>query len=360
MPRKTSQFDQVILTLPSKGELESSTLDFLTGCGLKVIKTNPRQYSAHIPTLPQVAVLFQRTQDIVAKVAEGNADLGITGLDIVLEYGEESRNLMILREDLNYGHCDLVVAVPESWIDVDSLSDIADIALDFRDRKGRDLRIATKFPNLVRKFLYENGIAYFAIVAAQGAIEAAPALGYADIIADLTTTGTTLRENHLRPVENGAVLHSQACFIGNKRSLLEKAAVLHAAETFLEIIDAAIEGKQYYLITANIQGASTDEIAQHVVKKEIISGLQGPTITPVYSLDRSGARQKGWYAVTITVRRTDLLKAVAHLRSIHGSHVVVTPVHYVFFEKPISYHKLLARLKREKSRHEWCDVAHER
>jgi ATP phosphoribosyltransferase len=300
------------------------------------VKTHPRQYTAHIPAFPQVVVLFQRAQDIVTKVAEGSADLGITGFDIVCEHGDVGSHLLVLQDDLNYGHCDLVVAVPEAWMDVDSMGDVADIALDFREKKGRDLRIATQFPHLVRQFFYEYGIVHFEMVAAHGAIEAAPSLGYADIIADLTTTGTTLRENQLKPVEQGTILQSHACLIGNKRALLE-------------LVDATLEGQQYYSVTANIQGASAEEVAQRVVKEEVISGLKGPTIAPVYSHDRIGARWTGWYAVTIIVHRADLLHAVAHLRTIRGAHIIVTPVDYVFFDTSRSCYKLRSRLKREKA-----------
>ena len=119
-------------------------------------------------------------------------------------------------------------------------------------------------------------------------------------------------------------------------------------EHFWELIDAAIHGKNYYSITANVQGQSADEVAQKAIRQAVTSGLQGPTIAPVYSPDRLGARQAGWYSVSIVVHRADLLKVMAHLHSIHGAHIVVTPVRYISFDESESYQNLLVRLKRER------------
>jgi len=163
----------------------------------------------------------------------------------------------MLHQNLGYDHCDLVLAVPETWIDVDSLADIAEVALEFREAKGRDPRVATKFPNLVRQFLLEKGVSYCPIVAAHGAIEAAPAMGYADLVADLSTTGATLRANHLKPLEDGVILRSQARLVANVRALRRRKPVLDVARSLLEVIDATSQGQRYSLVTASVRGEST-------------------------------------------------------------------------------------------------------
>src|SRR5688572_8003539 len=150
--------NRVTLALPSKGAIAEPTLEFLKSCDLKVVQTNPRQYTAIVPVLPNLDVLFQRVTDIVYKVADGTADMGITGLDVVQEIAGGSDEVIVLHENLRYGGCQLVFAVPEAWIDVDTMADMVDISLDFREHKRRNLRIATKFTNLARQFLHQHSV----------------------------------------------------------------------------------------------------------------------------------------------------------------------------------------------------------
>ena len=148
------------LLLPSDGDLHQPTLDFLRDCGLPVRRPNARRYTATVPALPGVEVLFQRTADITAKVEEGSAEVGVTGMDRLLEYREDDRRAAVLVDNLGYGRCDLVLAVPDVWLDVTSLADLADLALEFR-QEGKQLRIATKYPRLLSEFLHDRGINYF-------------------------------------------------------------------------------------------------------------------------------------------------------------------------------------------------------
>src|SRR5437762_12045530 len=173
------------LAVPSKG-MEEETLSFLSTCGLQVDRSNPRQYRARIRSLPSVEVTFQRAGDIFAKVDEGSVDLGITGYDIVAEYRREDDPVHVLLPELGYGRCSLVLAVPESWIDVTTVHDLSEIAAT-KHVNGHELRVATKYPNLAREFLYDHGINYFSLTESSGALEAARSLGYADLIADITS-----------------------------------------------------------------------------------------------------------------------------------------------------------------------------
>ncbi len=338
--------DRVTIALPSKGAIAEPTQDFLKSCDLRVVQTNPRKYTATIPNLPHVDVLFQRVTDIVYKVADGTIDMGITGLDVVHEIAGSFDEVIVLHENLRYGGCQLVIAVPEAWIDVDTMADIVDISLDFREHRRRNLRVATKFTNLTRQFLHEHGVHHFTLVEAEGALEAAPMLGYADIISDLSATGTTLRENHLKPLSDGVLLESNACLIGNARRLRDCESVRDTARTLLEVIDAALNGRNYYQVTANVRGSSGEAVARAVASNPRTRGLQGPTVAPIYAANTPENDDGQWYGVTIIVHSKSLMDAVAHLRSIGGTQTTVVPVRYVFMAQSPSYQRLIELLKR--------------
>src|SRR5215216_6789940 len=154
--------ERVTLALPSKGAIAEPTMSFLQDCGLRVEKPNPRQYTGSMPTLSDVDVLFQRVTDVVYKVSDGTAQLGITGLDVVREHPHE--DLVLVHEDLGYGQCKLLVAVPEGWVDVETMIDLNEVAVDFREQKRRNLRVATTYSNLTRQYLHEQGIHHFTLV----------------------------------------------------------------------------------------------------------------------------------------------------------------------------------------------------
>ncbi|MDZ4768004.1 MAG: ATP phosphoribosyltransferase [Chloroflexota bacterium] len=328
--------ERVTLALPSKGALADPTLAFLADCGLRVDKPNPRQYTGVIGAVASVDVLFQRVTDVLYKVADGTAQLGITGLDVVHEHPFE--DVVVIQNDLGFGHCRLIVAVPESWVDVTSIIDLAEIAIDFREGQGRNLRIATKFTHLARQFLHAHGIHQFTLVNAEGAIEAAPTIGYADVIIDLMQTGTTLRENHLKPLDDGVILESQACLIGSKSALTDMPIVRESTRMLLEYTDAALCGKRYYQLTVNIRGEEAESIGQQIAANPITRGLQGPTVAPIYGIER------GWYTVTLIVSSRDVLAAVDHLRLCGAAQTTVTPIRYAFMASSPTYQRLTTAL----------------
>ena len=330
------------LALPSKGELEEPTLSFLRACGLAVDRPNARQYTAGIPTLDGTVVLFQRAADIPAKVEEGSVELGVTGLDTVREGLHEGSQCTVLLEDLDFGHCDLVVAVPETWIDVSSMADLAEVAEEMRGQ-GMELRVATKYTRLTRQFLLQKGLNYFSLVASTGAIEVAPTMGFADVIADLSTSGTTLRENALRTLSDGTVLSSQACLVGNLGALRADPGALRTTRAVLEMMEACLRARDYFSVTANVRGDTPEAVAQQVMSQPEVAGIRGPTVAQVYS--RYG-REQDWFAATVVVRKDDLLRAVEHLRKIGGSSVTVYSPNYVFEGESSAYRRLEAALER--------------
>jgi ATP phosphoribosyltransferase len=330
------------IAMPSKGAIAEPTQSFLKNCGLKVSKPNSRQYTGTMPTIPTLGVLFQRVKDVMYKVSDGTAHLGITGLDVVYEHPSE--HTIVIHDALGYGHCQLVIAVPEAWVDVETMDDLIDVALDFRENKGRNIRIATTYTHSTREFLHRHGIHHFTLVKADGAIEAAPTIGYADIIVDLTQTGTTLRENHLKTITGGTLIDAQACLIGNKHALRANSELLEATRILTEYIDAYQNGAGYHQITVDVQGETAEEVAQKIASKIITRGLLGPTIAPIYSPHRAAEADAAWFTVTLTVSDKHMLKAVEHVRAMGGRHVITTPVRYIFLEQSSTYATLLDRL----------------
>ena len=315
---------QLRIALPSDGELYDSTLAFMRDCGLTVSRPNSRRYTGTVPAIPGVEVLFQRTSDVASKVEEGSAELGVTGLDRVLEYRNDERKASILIEDLEYGRCDFVLAVPDSWMDVTSLSDLADLALEFR-QEGKQLRIATKYPRLLRGYLYERGINYFTLVPASGAMEAAPAAGYADLIADVTATGTTLRENQLKQLDEGTILSSRSCLIANPVSLGTSREALALARSIVELMEGHLRAEPFYRVTANVRAASAEEVSSTVLARTDLAGLQGPTVARVYNIE-----EQDWFNVSLLIRKDRLLEAVDHLRDCGAIDVAASQLSYLF------------------------------
>lgn len=332
------------LGLPSKGVLRDDALAFLENCGLRIFRPNPRQYAATVPNLPGVTVLFQRPGDIVVGVRQGSVDFGITGYDVVSEKAFGSDNLIVLHDALGFGPCTLNIAVPEAS-PVQNMHDLAQWARDL-ETEQRVLRIATKFPNLTSDMLDRYGVTPFRLIGAEGTLEIAPAIGYADLIADLVSSGTTLRDNHLRPLDDGEILRSEAVLIANRERLQTLPAVLDVAHKLLEMIEAYLRAQGSYQVTANVRGDSPEAIARRMFEQTSIGGLQGPTVSQVVVRDelRSGT---GWYAINIIVRKDQIFQAIAELRSIGGSGVIVTPCAYIFEEEPQRYRAMLVALGRD-------------
>lgn len=336
------------LALPSKGRLATDSLEFLEASGLKVYRPNPRQYAAQIPALPGLTVMFQRPGDIAVSVRQGSVDFGITGLDVFSEKcGPDADATLILHDALNFSRCHLALAVPEDWTTINDLHDLANLARRTTSGQEGVLRIATKFPNLTARFLQENDVIPYELVEVEGTLEIAPAIGYADLIADLVSTGTTLRDNHLRELEGGAILHSQAILIANRQALQQRREVLELARQLLEYTEAHLRAQECHLVFANMRGDSPQEIAGRMFAQPNLSGLQGPTISPIVPNNGIDDGSTSWYAVNIVVRKEKLAPTIAALRAVGGSGVVVSPVTYIFEEEPQRYRAMLAALGRD-------------
>lgn len=355
-----SNAGKVRLALPGKGALESATQSFLAECGMKVSRRNPRQYLASIKSMPDVEVVFQRAADIAALVESGDATLGVTGYDLLAEhrgYGDDleeepyDEQLMVLERDLGYGGCSLVVAVPETWIDVSTCSDLWHLAGYYLQHKGRGLRIATKYPVLVGQFLRRHNITHCKIFSPHGALEAAPLTDTADLIVDLTETGTTLRENHLKLLDDGVVLRSQATLIGNPRMLRQHQHALKVTETMLELIEARVQARNRAMVTAHVRANGHEEMQQIYTRlnqrlKALASGVE----FRITHAELAGEIEPGWYTLSGVVNAgrsaPELLEIVAVLRGSGAEHIDVVPLSYRFAGESVSVRALRERLKR--------------
>ena len=250
---RVSLSETLSLAIPSRGRISDHAIEFLARCGMGILRPNQKQYSAIVPSMPDVRVHLQRAADIIDQISDRNADIGITGYDLFLEHRREGSEVVVLHDDLGFSRARLELAVPDSWVDVSHINDLAELALIFR-REGRDLRVATSYPHLVRDFLLERRINNFGLTETGGSVEAAPALGSADIIADIVETGTALSENRLKTLTGGTILESNACVVGNAVTLKasrEKRAIIRR---ILELIDAHLDGKNAFTLTANVRG----------------------------------------------------------------------------------------------------------
>ena len=332
----TSMTQPIRLSLPSKGRLEVDALDFLAETGLRVFKPNPRQYEAQVPSLPELGIIFQRPGDIVASVLQGTIDFGITGIDVLEEKRGNNGDIIIMHDALGFGHCALKLAIPEAWTDVTDIPSLKKYASTF----DRPLRVATKFPVLTERFLKQHDIPH-TLISAEGTLETAPTIGYADVISDLVSSGQTLQDNRLRALPDGLIQPSQAALIANRKNLKEDSNTLEMARRLLEYIEAHLRAKENLLVIANMRGSSPEAIASKLFTQTSVGGLQGPTISPIVTRESN----QGWHSVTVVVPRSRLPRAITELRSVGGSGIIVSPVTYIFEEEPPRYNAMLAALK---------------
>jgi ATP phosphoribosyltransferase len=217
------------LGLPSKGRLQADAIAAFARAGVVVRKTGlGREYAGEVEGLPGVEVALLSAGETPRALAEGALHVGVTGEDLIRERRAEARVATPLR--LGFGHADLIVAVPAAWVDVETVHDLDEAAAEFRARHGRALRIATKYHNAARRFFAEKGVRDYRLVDSQGATEAAPRNLAAEAIVDITSSGATLRDNHLKVLEDGLILRSQAALCVSRAAAWTPAARRTLAE----------------------------------------------------------------------------------------------------------------------------------
>ena len=206
--------------LPSKGRLKHGTVNIFKKNKLKIYsERGERDLFGYIKKLPNVKIIYLHARECIEQLSFGNIDIGFSGYDLFKESEINMQNKILINKRYNFGNANLVLAIPDLWIDVQTLLDLDEVADEFKKKKKKLLRIATKYPNLTRQFLYSKGVTQFQLVKSLGSTEDAPFTGTAEIISDITSTGATLKANNLRVLKDGEILKSQACLMLSKLSL---------------------------------------------------------------------------------------------------------------------------------------------
>jgi ATP phosphoribosyltransferase len=206
--------------IPSKGRLRKDILKIFKKNKLDLIsERGERDLLGSIKELKNIKILYLHAREIVERLGDGSLDLGFSGYDLLKESEINIQKKINVSKRYDFGKATLVIAIPDPWIDVQTVADLEEIAFDFKDKKKKRLRVATKFPNLTREFLFSKGVTQFKLVSSLGATEAYPFTGSSEIITDITSSGETLRANNLRILKDGEILKSEACMMVSKSSL---------------------------------------------------------------------------------------------------------------------------------------------
>ena len=207
--------------LPSKGRLKENSLKILRKNKL-FIKDSKRYYLSEIKNFEQNEIIFSHAREIIERLSDNSIDIGISGYDLLKESLPGIQRNIQINSRLNFGFAELVVAVPDAWIDVQTIADLEEISFEFKDKHVSKLRVATKYPNLTNEFLVSKGLNQYKIVNSLGSTEVYPFTDQSEIITDITSTGATLKANKLRVLKDGVILKSSACILVSKKSLRDK------------------------------------------------------------------------------------------------------------------------------------------
>ncbi len=319
--------DALIIGIPSKGRLQENANAFFANAGLKVKQAaGGREYVGRLSGLDNVAVAFLSASEIVARLEDGSIHFGVTGEDLIRENLADADRVVELVLPLGFGYADVIVAVPQSWIDVETMADLDDVALAFHRRHGRRLRIATKYINLTRRFFADHGIADYRIVESAGATEGAPAAGTAEAIVDITTTGSTLIANNLKILDDGVMLKSQANLVASLTADWS-APALKAAGMMLDRIDARLGAE------AQVVVAARGKLNRAKLVREMGAEF-GCTAEP------------GEGALSLLCPRQHLQAVATRLREAGADAVTVTTAEYIFHAENALMARLRKRLKK--------------
>jgi ATP phosphoribosyltransferase len=274
----------LVVAVPSKGRLQENAEAFFARAGLSLAKQGGvRDYRGTIPGVANVEVAYLSAGEIAAQLARGSVHLGITGEDLLRESIDDADRHVALIEGLGFGHANVVVAVPQAWIDVRTMADLDDVATGFRARHNRRMRVATKYINLTRHFFGRHGVADYRIVESAGATEGAPATGAAELIVDITTTGATLAANGLKVLEDGVMLRSQANLVAS-RAADWTAEPREAARIILDHIAARARAAKYREVRTRFKGCDDAMLAEAHNRFGVIAPFGGPTSSGMLTL----------------------------------------------------------------------------
>lgn len=309
--------DRLIVAIPSKGRLQENAMAFFKQAGCPIKQTgSSRGYVGRMSGMPDVEVAFLSASEIAGALGSGRVHLGVTGEDLIVEKLSEPQKAVHIVKPLGFGHADVVVAVPQSWIDVRTMADFDDVAIAFHASRGERVRIATKYLRLTRNFFAEHGLADYRIVESAGATEGAPAGGTAEAIVDITSTGATLAANNLKILDDGVMLKSEANLIAS-RTADWGAKARAAAARILEMIEAVSRAKG--VVEMRFLHDTSD--AALLQELETRFGARAP-----FPYDDDGAR----VSLIMLVPETKVHDVVSYLYANGKDAVTVTEPRYIF------------------------------
>lgn len=264
----------LVVAVPAKGRLQENAEAFFLRAGLPLIKPRgARDYRGAVTGLDDVEVAYLSASEITTQLAAGAVHLGVTGEDLVREMIPDADKRVVLIEGLGFGFANVVVAVPQAWIDVRTMADVDDVATAFRHHHDRRMRVATKYINLTRDFFSSHGVIDYRIVESSGATEGAPAAGTAEMIVDITTSGATLAANGLKVVEDGTILRSQANLVAARNAVWGKTE-RHLARVILDRVAAQARARAFREVRARF-AAGTDMLIENARRKFAIEAPFG-------------------------------------------------------------------------------------
>jgi ATP phosphoribosyltransferase len=321
----------LVLAVPSKGRLQENADAFFARAGLALAKPRgARDYRGTIAGLDNVEIAYLSAGEIAAQLARGAVHLGITGEDLIRESIHDADARVLLVENLGFGSANVVVAVPQAWIDVRTMADLDDVATSFRARHNHRMRVATKYINLTRGFFAAHGVVDYRIVESAGATEGAPAAGTAELIVDITTTGATLAANGLKVLDDGVMLRSHANLVASRDADWSQ----EARETVRIIFDhiaASTRARKYKEVRTRFAGCNAALLAEAHNRFGVVSPFGGPTSSGMLTL-HCPPRQ---------------LHALASFLRAHGAETVsIASLEYVFDRDNPLFARLQAFLER--------------
>jgi ATP phosphoribosyltransferase len=273
-----------VLAVPSKGRLQENTEAFFARAGLTLAKPGgARDYRGTIVGLDNVEVAYLSASEIAANLARGSVHFGVTGEDLIRESIVDADKRVALIDGLGFGRADVVVAVPQAWIDVRTMADLDDVTTGFRAQHNRRMRVATKYINLTRGFFASHGVVDYRIVESAGATEGAPAVGTAELIVDITTTGATLAANGLKVLDDGVMLRSQANLVASREADWND-ITRETARIILDHIASRARAGKYKEVRTRFSGCNDKLLAEAHSRFGVVSPFGGPTSSGMLTL----------------------------------------------------------------------------
>lgn len=319
----------LVIAVPAKGRLQENAEDFFGRAGLKLVKPRGvRDYRGAVVGLDGIEIAYLSASEITQQLAQGAVHLGITGEDLVREMIPDADAKVILLDGLGFGHANVVVAVPQAWIDVRNMADLDDVATAFRLKHDRRMRVATKYENLTRAFFAAHGVIDYRIVESSGATEGAPAAGTAELIVDITSSGATLAANGLKVIDDGVMLRSQANLVAARDAAWDEAA-RETARLVLDRITAHTRARAFREVRTRFAGCDEALLAAAKERFGVTTPFGGPTSSGMLTLHCPPTQVHGLATL---------------LRDNGAQSVSVVELDYVFAQANPLYEKLTAGL----------------